>query len=209
MLMNNPLPYNPLIKWEWFNQYSALPHKGVYYNWAIMVDEGAGETSASDYTAMVLVGISSRENDFYVHDFIHGRWTGKQKVDQLEMFVEKAVQILQVGNYKVQKRDILILIETVYSQRDLFQRVRDESQLVPKAVAPTKRGQKEWRITYGLGQEMENSKVYLLATIRNKRQLRVEVDGFPNISDDHALDALDQCIFNLKNIQSDIKAGYF
>lgn len=208
-LMNNPIPLDAKIKWEWFNQYTVLPYRGDYYKWAIMVDEGAGESSASDYTAMVLAGMDERNQDFYIHDFIHGRWTGKQKVEQLEQFSKHACEILSIDSFKIGIRDILVLIETVYSQRDLYQRVRDESNLVPKAVAPTKRGQKEWRITYGLGQEMENSKVYLLASIRNKRQLQFEVDGFPHSDDDHALDALDQCIFNLKNLQSDIKAGYF
>ncbi len=207
-LMNNPLPVNPKIKWEWFNFYSTLPRWGTSYKWAVMVDIGAGESQSADYTAMVLVGIDDRSYDFYIHDFIYGRWTGLQKVEKLEEMVDYNATKLTYRHYVIEPRDISVLIETLYGQRDLFQRVRDESWITPRPVAPTKRGQKEDRITHGLGQEMENSKVYINENIRNKTQLRLEVDGFPMIDDNHALDAIDQCIYNLKMGVQTIKAGW-
>jgi hypothetical protein len=76
------------LKWEYLNHYATLPQRGQEYRWAIFVDEGSGESSKADYTAMVLVAVDDRVNDFFIHDFIYGRWTGKQKLQQLEQFAE-------------------------------------------------------------------------------------------------------------------------
>jgi phage terminase large subunit-like protein len=86
--------------------------------------------------------------------------------------------------------------------------VRDESYLTPRAITPSKRGNKEDRITYGLGLEMENSKVYININCRNQMQLRTEIEGFPAADDDHGIDALDQCIYYLKRAKTRLKAGW-
>lgn len=205
---NNVAALLSKLKWEWLNPYNKLPMRGDQYKWAVFVDEGAGETASADYTAMVLVGTDPRINDFYIHDFIYGRWTGQEKLSKLEEFIEHSAAILTAGNYKVTVRDIQVLIETVLNQRDLYQRTRDDSYLTPRAITPSKRGNKQDRIDYGLGLEMENSKVYLHTGCRNHMQLRSEVEGYPASDDDHAIDALDQCIFVLKSRKSRIKAGW-
>ena len=203
---NNVAALLSKLKWEHFNPYHKLPMRGQFYKWAIFVDEGVGETKKADYTAMVLIG--AKDNDFFIHDFIYGRWTGKEKIRKLEEFVEHSAAILSIDKFLVSIRDIQVLIEAVMTVRNLYQRVRDESWITPRAITPTKRGQKEDRITYGLGQEMENSKVYLHTTCRNHMQLRTEVEGFPASDDDHGIDAIDQGIFYLKTSTSRVKAGW-
>jgi phage terminase large subunit-like protein len=199
-LMNNPLPLNPLLKWEWLHHYDALVYLDHTYKWAVMVDVAAGETEAADYTAFVLV--AERENKFFIHDMHTGKWTGKEKQDELESFIKLWKEQL---HSTVQ---IKLLIETVMAQRDFFQRIRDESFLTPKAISPTKRRDKLTRITHGLGQEMENGQVYLNQFARNRRQFRIEIDGFPKIKEDHMLDAADQCIHYLKRHKTKIKGGW-
>jgi phage terminase large subunit-like protein len=202
-LMNNPIPLNPLIKWEWLNDYEFLPVPAEKMDWAIGVDVAAGESKDADYTAMVLCG--HYQSNYYIDDFIFGKWTGKKKQTQLEALVKESEQRLDV-DYRFFK----ILIETVMGQRDFYQRVRDESYIIPKAISPSSRGKKKSkgdtyaRINHGLAQEMENGKVYLRSAIRNKRQLKIEVDGFPTIKSDHAIDITDQIIYYLKTKSYDI-----
>jgi predicted phage terminase large subunit-like protein len=190
-LMNNPLPINPLIKWEWMNHYQVLPAHGESMTWMVFVDVATGESKTADYTAFTLCG--EYESNFYIYDIDWGRWTGKQKQDRLEAFVINAGNMLDVNT-----KTIKLGIETIFSQRDFFQRIRDESWLIPKAISPQKRKDKITRITHGLSQEMENSKVYLFANCRHIPQLKQEVTGFPNISSDHIIDSLDQNIHYLK-----------
>ena len=127
---------------------------------------------------------------------------------KLEEFVEHCAAILSADKFLVSTRDIHVYIETVLGQRDLYQRVRDESWIVPHPVQPSSRGQKKTRIKYGLGQEMENSKVYLHTSCRNQMQLRAEVDGFDASDENHAIDGLDQLIYKLKRQKPKIKAGW-
>ena len=108
---NNVAALLSKIKWEWLQPYARLPMRGQFYKWGIFVDEGAGETSKADYTAMVLVGV--RQNDFFIHDFIYGRWTGKQKLLTLEEFITHSSDILSVDKFKVITRDIQVLLEVV------------------------------------------------------------------------------------------------
>ncbi len=206
-LMNNPLPINPLIKWEWLHEYERMPYPYWTYRWAIFVDVGAGESKAASYTAMVLVG--EKDNKYFIYDIIWGKWTGKEKQEKLEKFIsDKASEF----GRKVSERDFRVLIETVLSQRDFFQRIRDESWITPKPISPAKRRDKETRITHGLGQDMENGLVYIYRFInpQNKRQFQMEVNGFPKYKEDHILDATDQCIYYLKKFKRDprVKAGW-
>lgn len=186
---NEPQPISETILYEWFQDYGILPTGKI--QWGVFVDVSAGEGKLSDYTGITLVG--AQYNNYYVHDMIYGRWTPKVKVKKLEEFVLKAVNELGVDI-----RHIMLGIETVLNQRDHYQRVRDESFLTPAPVSPAGRGTKESRIIHGLGQEMENSKVFLYLNCRNKSQLRSELSGFPG-PDNHLIDSLDQNIFRLKH----------
>lgn len=201
-LMNNPLPLNPLIKWEWIHQYERLTYPDWTYNWALMVDVAAGESEMADYTAFVLV--AEKDNKYHIHDILFGKWTGKEKQDKLEEFISKWTMVLD------KSVRIKLLIETVMNQRDFYQRIRDESHLTPKAISPSKRRDKLTRITHGLGQEAENGQVYLFKYARNRRQFQMEVDGFPKLKEDHILDAADQAIHYLKGFKRDprVKAGW-
>jgi predicted phage terminase large subunit-like protein len=205
---NNVAALLSKLKWEYLNNYSMLPMRGQFFKWGIFVDIGAGEKEKADYTAMVLVGRQERTNDFFIHDFIYGRWSSQKKKEMLEEFVQHSADMLSEDKFLVSVRDIKVYIETVMGQRDLYQRVRDESWVVPAQATPSKRGEKVTRITYGLAQEMENGKVYLHTACRNQQQLRVEMDGFPASEDNHAIDALDQIIFKLKRSETKIKAGW-
>jgi predicted phage terminase large subunit-like protein len=199
-LMNNPLPLDPLVKWEWLHHYERLYNPDWMYNWAVMVDVAAGESEGADYTAMVLV--AAWENKFYIHDILFGKWTGKEKQERLENFIISWREKLHT------KVRIKVLIETVMNQRDFFQRIRDESFLIPKAISPSKRRDKLTRITHGLGQEMENGQVFLHQFSRNIPQFHIEIDGFPKAKEDHILDAVDQCVHYLKRSKTKIKAGW-
>ena len=199
-LMNNPLPLDPLVKWEWLHHYESLYNPDWLYKWMVMVDVAAGESEGADYTAIVLV--AENENKFYIHDILFGKWTGKEKQGKLENFITTWQQKLH------KEVSIGLLIETVMNQRDFFQRIRDESFLTPRAISPSKRRDKLTRITHGLGQEMENGQVFLHQFSRNRRQFQMEVDGFPKIKEDHILDAVDQCVHYLKHHKTKIKAGW-
>ena len=192
-LQNNPIPLGHDIDFNWFNDYQLLPKVSgpAAIKWVIMCDPGAGETKYADHTAFALVGLY--QSYYYIHDLIVGHWTGKKKQEQLEEFVAKAAL-----DTKVTPDHIKPLIETVLNQRDFFQRIRDESWLTPIPIDPKGRGKKTDRIRYGLGQEMENGKVYLNHYCRNKNKLKTEIDGFPSIHPD-IIDAIDQAIFFYKS----------
>lgn len=199
---NNPMAVSTQLRWHWLKDYESLTYPGWTYNWAVMVDVAAGESKGADYTAMVLVG--EKDNRFFIHDIIYGKWTGKEKQDKLENFIS-------LHNERLGKAvTIKVLIETVRAQRDFYQRVRDESHLTPKAMNPAKRKDKETRITHGLGQEMENGQVYINVFCRNKTQLRGEMEGFPLTNDDHIIDATDQAVHYLKGFKRDprVKPGW-
>ena len=201
-LQNNPIPLDPVIKYQWFNDYHHLTSPAVRYKWVVFVDKASGKTEAADYTAMVLVG--AKDGKFYIHDIIYGKWTGKEKQAKLEQFITDSANSLGGG---LTVRDIRLLIETV-KDRDFFHRISHESWLTPRPINPAGRKIKQDRIVYGLGQEMENGNVYLFIDCRNKHQLKTECDGFPVISDEHIVDATDQAIYHLKTFKSKIKAGW-
>lgn len=186
---NAPMALESRLDFELLNDYQVLPAGDL--KWGIFVDLSSGETKLSDYTGITLVG--KQFQNYYIHDIIWGRWTGLRKQQQLEAFVRKAENEL-----KLDHRNIMIQIETVRSQRDFFQRIRDESWITPKGRSPAGRGDKDHRITHGLGQEMENSKVYLFVNCRNKSRLRSEMSGFPGGEHEHVVDSIDQNIFFLK-----------
>lgn len=203
---NNPLLVASELKWELLNEYAKLTYRGTEYKWVVYVDVASGESAKAGYTAMVLVG--EKQNDYFIHDLIYGKWTPKKKLEALEEFIKHSAETLSVDKHRVEIKKIRVLIETVRGQRDFFQRVRDESFLIPKPITPSKRKEKDDRIRYGLGQEMESSKVYLNLSCRNKAQLRIELDGFPHSSDNHIIDAADQAMYFLKTRKTKIKAGW-
>ncbi len=198
-MQNNPINLTNDLDWSWLNIFTHLPitpHPNDI-KWVIMADVGAGETKKADHTAMSLVG--EYQHYYYIYDVVFGHWTGKQKFEQLEKFV-----LLSCENLAINPPDIKILIETVLSQRDFFQRVRDElspinkMKFTPIPIEPKGRGVKNDRIRYGLGQEMENGKVLLNQYCRSKNQLKLEIDGFPSVHPD-IIDAIDQAIFFYKS----------
>jgi phage terminase large subunit-like protein len=188
---NEPIALEALLQWDWFKDYSIIPSdpslkQGIY------VDIATGESKAADYTAMSYI-IMDSHNNAYIQDLIFGKWTGKQAQLQLEQFLDKNAKLADWN-----PRHVEVMIETVIGQRDFFQRIRDESWIAPKARSPGKRGEKKTRILYGLGQDLENGKVYLYKDCRNKTQLQLEVEGFDEAPEDHILDCIDQNIYFLK-----------
>lgn len=186
---NEVMALESRLNYELLNDYTVLPAGDM--KWGIFCDLSSGESKLSDYTGITLVG--RQFQNFYIHDIIWGRWTGLQKQKQLESFVQKGENELNIDH-----RNISTQIETVKSQRDFFQRIRDESWISPKPRSPAGRGEKEHRITHGLGQEMENSKVFIFVNCRNKSRLRSEMSGFPGGEHEHVIDSIDQNIFFLK-----------
>lgn len=188
---NDPKSLSTKLRYEWINTCNVLPvwSKNTV-KVGIFVDTSSGEGKLSDYNGITCV--LKYGNDFYIKDMIHGRWTPKKRQIMLENFVKK-----QVRELRADIRYIRILIETVHGQRDFFMRIRDESTLNPFGVSPAGRGQKEERILNGLGNECQNSHVYLYSNSRSINQLRVEMDSFPS-KDNHLVDSLDQNIYYLK-----------
>ena len=192
-LQNNPLPMGHDIDFNDLINYQLLPpvRSPADIKWVIFCDPGAGETKKADHTSFVAIGEYHR--NFYIHDIVFGHWTGKKKQEKLEAFVVKLAKDVQVT-----PDHIRVCIETVMNQRDFFQRIRDECWITPIAIDPKGRGKKVDRIRYGLGQDMENGKVYLNHYCQSRQQLKTEIDGFPSIHPD-IIDAGDQGIFFFKS----------
>lgn len=188
---NEPIALEAVLHWDWLGSYSIIP-KGLDIQMGVYVDIATGETKEADYSAISFVMLD-KTNNAYVQDIIFGRWTGLKMQTQLENFVS-----VNAERADVNPRHVQVMIETIMGQRDFFQRIRDESWITPKPRQPGKRGEKKQRIKYGLGQEMENSKVFVFEHCRNKSQFKTEVEGFDQSDDDHILDCVDQNIFNLK-----------
>lgn len=187
-LQNNPQLLNTEMRMDWFLPASTLPAHPTITKWAIFTDLAAGQSKDADYTAMVLVGMFGRM-EFILYDMVVGRWTGLEKQQQLERFMQAKIDELGVTPR--------VLIETVLNQRDFFQRIRDESWITPVSIEPGKRGEKLDRIRAGLAQEMQLGKVYLWRGCRHQQQLEVEITGFPHRHPD-ILDAADQALYWLK-----------
>ena len=185
---NTPTLLNPIIDYEKIKHITELNEGNADYKWCAFVDVAVSEKDG-DYTAVTLTGMHNKQN--YIYDMFFGKWSASSKYRKIEEEMHKWQDELGFR--------ILLLVEVVQNNgAELYQWLRDETDLKVEAVNPKGRGAKVNRITTNLQEEIDTGRVSILDSCRYKEQLERECNGFPNSKDDHILDSLDQAVWYLK-----------
>lgn len=191
-LMNNAIPRETVIKWDWVQRYRLFPEKVYFLKFCCFVDPASGESAQADYNAFSFIGTYGKK--FYIQDLKVGRWSPMNRIKQLENFILENCQKI-----KLDKTNVRVLIEVVYSSGfDFYALIRDTSWIAPLKWSPSGRGDKEERIMNNLGAELESERVFFHEDCREMIKLKSEIEGFPKSKHEHLLDSIDQGIYFLK-----------
>lgn len=186
---NDPRLLFPVIDYGKITPIATLSRGLANYKWTAFVDVSVSEKSGGDYTAVTLTACLNKQ--YFIYDMFWGKWSSSKKYKRIED--EQLAWEEEIGFR------IPLLVEVVMNNgAELYQWLRDETELKVSSVNPKGRGTKTNRITVNLQQQIDEGRVFILDSCRYKEHLEGECNSFPNSKNDHILDSLDQAIWNLK-----------